>query len=126
VPFRANIHSPKGKKNTPAKEDKNMKRAERSEYTYIKNSLKKYGWTYGTVLTIRTNAGAEYKEALHRLYTEKGFHPAAVSCDNHRFDGQERIHYIYGLTWQDDEGREHSWEELYTEKEKAFFAAKLA
>ena len=103
-----------------------MKRAERSEYTYIKNNLKKYTWGAGTILTIRTNAGSEYKEALHRLYTEKGFHPAAVSRDDRRFDGQERIHYIYGQTWKDQEGREHSWTELYTKEERELFTSKLA
>ncbi len=102
-----------------------MKREERSEYTAIKNNLKKFGWNYGTVCTIRTDAGAEYKKALHDLYTERGFHPAAVSCDSHRFDGRERIHYIYGQTWTDDDGNDHSWEELYTADEKALFAAKL-
>ena len=103
-----------------------MKRAERSEYTYIKNSLKRYSWGAGAVLTIRTDAGSEYKEALHRLYTEKGFHPAAVSCDSRRFDSRERIHYIYGQTWKDQEGKEHSWTELYTAEEKALFTSKLA
>ena len=103
-----------------------MKREERSEYTYIKNSLKRYSLGAGAVLTIRTDAGSEYKEALHRLYTEKGFHPAAVSCDSRRFDGRERIHYIYGQTWKDQEGKEHSWTELYTAEEKALFTSKLA
>ncbi len=103
-----------------------MKRAERSEYTYIKNSLKKFNWGAGTILTIRTNAGTEYKEALHQLYTERGFHPAGITTDDRRFDGQERILYIYGLTWKDNEGRDHSWAELYTKEEKERFNAKLA
>ena len=97
-----------------------MKRAERSEYTYIKNSLKKMGWTHGTVLTIRTNAGAEYKEALHQLYTERGFHPAGIKTDPTRFDDQERILYIYGMTF-DLDGKEHPWTELYSAQEKESF-----
>ena len=101
-----------------------MKRAERSEYTYIKNSLKKNNWTYGTILTIRTNAGTEYKEALHQLYTERGFHPAGVKTDPHRFDDQERILYIYGLTF-DLNGEEHPWTELYTAEEKECFSKAL-
>ena len=101
-----------------------MKRAERSEYTYIKNSLKKNNWTYGTILTIRTNARIEYKEALHQLYTERGFHPAGVKTDPHRFDEQERILYIYGLTF-DLNGEEHPWTELYTAEEKERFSKAL-
>ena len=101
-----------------------MKRAERNEYNYIKNSLKENNWTYGTILTIRTSAGTEYKEALHRLYTSQGFHPAAVTTDAHRFDDQERIHYIYGLTF-DMNGEEHPWTELYTTEEKERFSRAL-
>ena len=102
-----------------------MKRAERSEYTYIKNSLKDRSLGCGTILTIRTNAGSEYKQALHSLYTGLGFHPATVRVDTRRFDENERIHYIFGCTWQDDNGSEHSWEELYTTEEKNRFAAAL-
>ena len=103
-----------------------MKRAERSEYTQIKNSLKKYGWTTGTTLTIRTSASREYKEALHRLYGEHGFHPAMVAVDNRRFDDQERILYIYGQTWTDASGQSHSWRELYSQEDRDLFSAKLA
>ena len=102
-----------------------MKRAERSEYTYIKNSLKGQNPGYGTQLTIRTDAGSEYKHALHDLYTALGFHPAAVKIDQHWFDDRERIIYIYGLTW-DCNGTERSWTELYTAEEKALFGARLA
>ena len=97
-----------------------MKREERSEYTYLKNDLKKNGWNYGTIMTIRTNASAEYKQALHQLYTDYGFHPAGIRTDNHILDGQERILYIYGLTF-DLDGVEHPWTELYTAEEKKRF-----
>ena len=101
-----------------------MKRAERSEYTYIKNSLKKHDLGYGTTLTIRTDASAEYKHALNDLYTSKGFHPADIKTDIHRFDDKERIIYIYGLTW-DLHGEQRPWTELYTPAERARLAAAL-
>ena len=101
-----------------------MKRAERSEYTYIKNSLKKLNPSFGSQLTIRTDAGAEYKKALHELYTSLGFHPGAVKVDTHWFDDKERIIYICGLTF-DLDGSERPWTELYTREEKELFAAKL-
>ena len=41
-----------------------MKRAERSEYTYIKNYERQFDLGYGTTLTIRTNGSAEYKKYL--------------------------------------------------------------
>ena len=101
-----------------------MKRAERSEYTYIKNSLKTLRPGQGAQLTIRTDAGSEYKHALHELYTGLGFHPAAVRIDRHWFDDRERIIYIFGLTW-DNNGTERAWSDLYTADEKALFAARL-
>lgn len=119
------MYIPKGKTHRKAEEN-TMKRAERSEYTIIKNSLKKNNWGAGTILTIRTNAGSEYKEALHRLYGEYGFHPTGVTVDRRRFDDLERILYIHGKTWKDDKDRIHSWTELYTAEEKALFNSKLA
>ena len=102
-----------------------MKRAERSEYTYIKNYEKKLGLLgYGTTLTIRTNGSAEYKKALHDLYTDWGFHPAGIRVDSRMYDGLERIIYIFGQTF-DLNGEEHPWTELYTADEKAAFAAAL-
>ena len=102
-----------------------MKRAERSEYTYIKNFGKKFTMGYGTTLTIRTDGSAEYKKALHDLYTGWGFHPASIRIDSRMFDEKERIIYIYSLTWEDNDGKEHPWTELYTAEEKARFAEAL-
>ena len=45
-----------------------MTRAERSKYTYIKNSLKGHDLGPGCQLTIRTDASREYKQALKSLY----------------------------------------------------------
>lgn len=102
-----------------------MKRAERNEFNYIRRYEKELGLlSYGTTLTIRTNGSAEYKHALHELYTGWGFHPASVRVDSRMFDDLERIVYIYGLTF-DLHGEEHSWTELYTEEEKARFEAAL-
>ena len=103
-----------------------MKREERSEYTYIKNNLKRgfYGADYGTLLTIRTDASTEYKQVLDSLYTEYGFHPGAIRVDAHYFDDKERIIYLFGRTW-DCNGEERSWEELYSNEERANFAAAL-
>lgn len=101
-----------------------MKRAERSEYTYIKNYEKQFDLGYGTTLTIRTNGSAEYKKALHDLYTGWGFHPASVRVDSRMYDENERIIYIFGQTF-DLNGEEHPWTELYTTEEKARFVAAL-
>ena len=101
-----------------------MTRAERSEYTYIKNSLKDRNPGPGCQLTIRTNAGSEYKKALNDFYTSLGFHPASVRIDTHWFDENERIIYIHGLTF-DLGGETRSWTELYTAEEKDRFAAAL-
>ena len=102
-----------------------MTRAERNEYNYIKRSLKEFDLGYGTTLTIRTDAGHEYKQALNDLYTSLNFHPAAVKVDEHWFDDKERIIYIFSRTWNDNNGNERSWTELYTVEEKARFEAAL-
>lgn len=101
-----------------------MKREERSEYTYIKNRSAKIAGA-GSLLTIRTNASAEYKKALDKLYTEKGFHPCTIKVDSRMFDDNERIIYVYGNTFTDGEGNERSWTELYTKEEKARFSEAL-
>ena len=105
-----------------------MKRAERSEYTQIKNTLKNYHergtLDNSTMLTIRTDAGSEYKKALHELYTGYGYHPASIRVDTHLLDEHERIHYIYGLTY-DLHGEERPWTDLYTKGEQAKFEAAL-
>ena len=101
-----------------------MKRAERSEYTYIKNSLKRFTLGCGTTLTIRTDASTEYKKTLDSLYTSLGFHPASVRVDSRMYDETERVIYIFGRTF-DLNGKEHPWTELYTDEEKARFAAAL-
>ena len=103
-----------------------MKRAERSEYTYIKGYTKRgFTLSYGTTLTIRTNGSAEYKKALHDLYTGWGFHPASIRVDSRMYDENERIIYIFGATWKDNDGNDRSWTELYTADERATFAAAL-
>ena len=102
-----------------------MKRAERSEYTYIKNFEKQFDLSYGTTLTIRTNGSAEYKKALHDLYTSWGFHPASIRTDSRMYDDQERIIYLYGLTFEMN-GEDHPWTELYTRQERDALAAALA
>ena len=105
-----------------------MTRTERNEFNQIRRSMRDYQKSgclgYGSTLTIRTDAGSEYKQALHSLYTRLGFHPAAVTTDTRRFDDRERILYIYGLTWEMD-GKAHSWTELYTREEKAGFSKAL-
>lgn len=99
-----------------------MTRQEYNEYRSIRASAKKYGLpTYGCQYTIRTNASEEYKVKLHKLYSEWGLHPASVRVDTHYFDDQERIIYIYGRTWKDDEGREYPWTSLYTYEERERF-----
>jgi hypothetical protein len=106
-----------------------MTRTERNEFNQIRMNLRSYQKSgclgYGSTLTIRTDAGSEYKQALHSLYTELGFHPAAVEIDTRRFDDRERILYIYGLTWEMD-GKAHPWTELYTREEKAAFTQALS
>ena len=102
-----------------------MKRSERNEFNYIRKSLKGFTLGYGTTLTIRTDGSHEYKQALHEHYTSLGFHPASVRVDTHWYDDKERIIYIFGRTWTDNEGRERPWTELYTPEERADFAAAL-
>ena len=101
-----------------------MKRAERSEYTYIKNYEKQFDLGYGTTLTIRTNGSAEYKKVLHEIYIGWGFHPASIGIDVWMYDEKERIRYIYRLTFETN-GEQHPWTELFTAEEKAAFAAAL-
>lgn len=105
-----------------------MTRNERKEYNHIKQyeTRHKEWMTYGTTLTIRTDRSNEYKEALHRLYSAWGFHPASVRVDTSWYDENERIIYIYGLTWEDNDGGEHPWTELYTNEERARFQTALA
>ena len=82
-----------------------MTRAERNEFNYIRHSLRTIGKNpCGAQLTIRTDAGREYKQILHALYTSLGFHPASVGIDTRRFDGKERIVYIYGIRLYGKEG----------------------
>ena len=101
-----------------------MKRAEHNEYNYIRRYEKQFDLSYGTTLTIRTDGSAEYKRALHDLYTGWGFHPASVRVDRTMYDDKERIIYIYGLTY-DLHGEARPWTELYTAEERARFAAAL-
>ena len=101
-----------------------MKRSERNEFNYIRRSLKGFTLGYGTTLTIRTDGSAEFKHALHELYTGWGFHPASVRVDSRMYDDRERVIYIYGLTF-DLNGETHPWTELYTDEERAHFAAAL-
>jgi len=101
-----------------------MTREEYNELRYIRKSLKQFTLGYGTTLTIRTDAGADYKHRLDQLYTACGFHPASVRVDKSMYDDKERIIYIYGLTF-DFRGEERPWTELYTNDERARFAAAL-
>ena len=101
-----------------------MTRAERNEFNYIRHSLRTISKNpCGAQLTIRTDAGREYKQILHALYTSLGFHPASVGIDTRRFDGKERIVYIYGIRCGNN--NEYHWTELYTKEEKDRFAAAL-
>lgn len=103
-----------------------MTRAEYNEYRYIKSSARKYGLpTFGCMYTIAVNASQDYKIRLHKLYSEWDLHPASVRVDTHYFDDKERIIYIKGRTWKDDNGNDHSWTELYTLEERQRFDAKL-
>lgn len=101
-----------------------MKRTERNEYNYIRKYEKQFELSYGTTLTIRTDGSAEYKHALHDLYTSWGFHPCSVRVDRTMYDDKERIMYIYGLTY-DFRGEERPWTDLYTADERARYAAAL-
>ena len=101
-----------------------MKREERNEFNYIRRNLKGYPLSYGTTLTIRTDASTEYKRALNELYSGLNFHPADIKVDSHLYDDKERIIYIYSRTWESN-GISHSWTELYTSEELARFEAAL-
>ena len=105
-----------------------MTRSERNEFNHIRRTVKDYAKEgalgYGTTLTIRTDAGREFKTELHGLYTSLGFHPADVRIDTKWYDDKERIIYIFGLTF-DLNGEERPWTELYTREEKERFAGAL-
>ncbi len=53
---------------------------------------------YGTTLTIRTDASADFKHKLDELYTSLNFHPASVRIDRRMYDDKERIIYIFSRT----------------------------
>ncbi|MCD8159268.1 MAG: hypothetical protein LUD77_10370 [Clostridiales bacterium] len=95
-----------------------MTRTERNEYNYFRKQINDLGASNTCMMSIRTNAGSEYKKALHELFTECGFHSCEVKTDPIRFDDNERIFYIKGID------HEH-WTNLYTEEEKELFARKL-
>ena len=105
-----------------------MTRKEYNEYRYIKSyETKGFPLTYGTTLTIPTDASPDYKHRLDALYSGWGFHPGNIKTDPRMYDDRERIIYIFGRneTYTDSYGRPYSWEALYTEEEKARFAAAL-
>ena len=101
-----------------------MTRQEYNEFRYIRSYEKKFDLGPGMTLTIRTDASAEYKHRLDALYRSWGFHPASVRVDSRMFDEKERVIYIHGLTF-DLRGEQHPWSELYTNEERARFAAAL-
>lgn len=101
-----------------------MTRQEYNEFRYIRSYEKKFDLGPGTTLTIRTDASAEYKHRLDALYRSWGFHPASVRVDSRMFDEKERVIYIHGLTF-DLRGEQHPWSELFTNEERARFAAAL-
>lgn len=101
-----------------------MTRQEYNEFRYIRSYEKKFDLGPGTTLTIRTDASAEYKHRLDALYRSWGFHPASVRVDSRMFDEKERVIYIHGLTF-DLRGEQHPWSELYTNEERARFAAAI-
>ena len=99
-----------------------MTREEYNELRYIKKSLKALKPSCGSLLTIRTGAGHEYKQKLHDFYTSLGFHPAGIGTAEFgykNFYEDERIKYIK------DPSGSSPWTELYTAEEKAAFAAAL-
>ena len=101
-----------------------MTRDEYNEFRYIRSYERKFDLGPGTTLTIRTDAGADYKHRLDALYRSWGFHPASVRVDSRMYDDKERIIYIHGLTFV-LRGEPHPWTELYTDEERARFAAAL-
>ena len=102
-----------------------MKREEYNEFLYIRSSLKKFTLGHGTTVTIRTDASPEYKHRLDALYTSLNFHPSSVRTDPRMYDEKERVIYIFGRTWTDNEGKEHPWTELYTPEERECFEVAL-
>lgn len=103
-----------------------MKRIEYNLLRRLRADLKKFSGE-GTTLTIAVNdMSVEFKTACHQMYMENGFHPANVRVDSHFFDDELRVIYVYGLTWEDAEGRAHSWTELYTDVERACFEAAIS
>ena len=78
-----------------------MTREEYNEFRYIRSSLKKFTLGHGTTVTVRTDAGADYKHRLDDLYTSLNFHPASIRRDPRMYDDKERIIYIFGRTWTD-------------------------
>ena len=95
-----------------------MTRTERNEYNSIRRTCKDLDLK-GSQLTIRTDAGAEYKRALHDFYQSLGFKPYGITTDSRRLDGKERIVYI---GWND---QTYTWEELTTAAEKKRYAEAL-
>lgn len=103
-----------------------MTRNEYNEVRYIEKSIRQFSKPgHGTTLTIRTDASPDYKNRLHRFYTALGFHPASVRVDPHWYDDRERIIYVYGLTFEGRNGEREPWTVLYTDEERARFAAAL-
>lgn len=105
-----------------------MTREEYNDYRYIRGYKSRGDFLgRGTVLTIPTDANPDYKHRLDDLYTSWGFHPADVKVDAQTFDNRERVLYIFGRNekYTDFYGRTYGWESLYTETERARFAAAL-
>ena len=104
-----------------------MTRNEHNEFRYIRSyKTRGFGLGHGTTLRVPLSGSADYKQRLHSLYTEWGFHPAAVKKDNDLpYYDYPCIVYIYGTTWKDNDGNERSWKELYTAQEKAGFESAL-
>ena len=102
-----------------------MTREEYNEFRYIRSYEKKFDLGPGTTLTIRTDGSADYKHRLDDLDATLNFHPASIRRAPRMYDDKERIIYIFGRTWTDNEGRERPWTELYTPEERTCFAAAL-
>jgi len=103
-----------------------MTREEYNEFRTIRANIRKWGVpTFGAQYTIRTGASVDFKLRVHRLYSENNLHPASVRVDTRYFDDKERIVYIAGRVWVDDDGKERLWSELYSEDERRRFDAAL-
>lgn len=104
-----------------------MTREEYNDFRYIRSYKRKgFALNYGTTLRIPLGGSEDYKLRLHRLYSEWGFHPAAVRPSGDMpFCDIPCIVYIFGRTWKDGEGHEHSWTRLYTEEERKAFDSAL-